>query len=86
MNAYSTNGAVKLDPTDKKTVREKCLSSNVIAVTLLDGQVKVLKNRFGTSGQTVPAWAFEKDLAQNEGVWLLGWWEAQSLLKGLFAL
>lgn len=85
-NAYNLSGSVKLDPSDKKSVREKFFSAAVVAVTCLDGQVKILKNRAGESGQTIPKYAFEKDFAGYDGVWLLTWMEAQQLLKGLVSL
>lgn len=85
-NAYTVNESVKLDPTDKKSVREKFLASTVVAVTCLDGQVKILKNRIGQSGQTIPQFAFQTAFANVEGVWLLTWMDAQQLLKGLVSL
>lgn len=85
-NAYSLSGDVKLDPSDKQSVRERFLEASVVAVTCLDGQVKILKNRIGQSGQTIPQFAFQTAFANVEGVWLLTWMDAQQLLKGLVSL
>lgn len=85
---------VKLDPRDGKPVRQKFLEAHVVAVTQPDGNVKVVKTRWGYCGVVHSEAMFENELARNRAnnphievkVWRLGWYEAQVLLKGLVSL
>ena len=87
-NPYASDPDLEFEVSnpDRKAVREKFLSAHIVAMTCLDGQVKILKNRFGSSGQSVPEFAFQKEFGNKEGVWLLTWFDAQNLLKGLVSL
>lgn len=80
---YNTNGSVKIDPKSGLPVRKMFLSHDVVAVKLLDDTVKIVKNRFGASGQTIPTYAFEKAFSDMTKVWLLDWQDAVELLKGI---
>lgn len=89
-----TTGSVKLDPRDNRSVRDKFLEAHIVAVTQPDGNVKVVKHRWGYMGVVHSEALYEVELAKARAqnphievkVWRLTWWEAQALLKGLVAL
>lgn len=83
-----------MDQKDWNAVREKFLQSDIVAVTQLDGSVKIVKHRFSFQGTswTVPLYEAEiqrcKALNPHRDikVWRLDYYEAQELLKGRVAL
>lgn len=88
----ATSASAKLDPKDGRPVREKFVEADIVAVTQHNGDIKVLKNRYGYSAVTRTSVLFEAEVTrlQSEGrdlkVWRLDWWEAQTLLKGMVSL
>ena len=80
---------------DGKTARQKFMESDLVIVDQLDGQMKVVKNRYGSSCSFIEGWNYETFLrelhntsarATDLKVWRLGYHEARSLLAGLVAL
>jgi hypothetical protein len=92
----ANNSSVKVDPKDNRSVREKFIAHDVVVVEQADPNVvRVVKNRFGSSGVNMGKEVFRsylEDLKKQNAhlpevkVWNLEYYEAISLLKGLASI